>query len=232
MGPGGVKPGYPTAAAICVDPLSVAWSGEPSALWMSFHSPLPEKGVSILDQSAVRTKRPAAPRDSQTRNASLPMTAAFMAPASRRASCVLLLGLFTAGLSMRDPAAAADLTSPVGRWRTIDDATGQPRAVVRIFARDGRLYGIAERSLAQHPARTRCDECTDDRRGKPIIGMELMRDMAQDGEQWDGGTILDPESGRIYRCRMTLRDHGMRLAVRGYLGLSLLGRTQVWERID
>jgi uncharacterized protein (DUF2147 family) len=127
---------------------------------------------------------------------------------------------------------AADPTSPVGTWRTIDDSTGKPKAVVRIFEQSGRLYGVVEKGLEANSAHSVCDNCTDDRRGKPIIGMDIIRGLARDGGQWDGGTILDPESGQVYKCRLTLQDGGRKLAVRGFVGISLLGRTQVWERLN
>jgi uncharacterized protein (DUF2147 family) len=128
--------------------------------------------------------------------------------------------------------AQADPASPVGSWRTIDDATGRPQAIVRIFEQNGKLYGVVTQGLEPRPAHTACDNCSDDRRGKPIIGLDIIRGLARDGDQWDGGTILDPESGKVYQCRLTLRDGGRRLAVRGFLGISLLGRTQVWERVE
>ena len=129
------------------------------------------------------------------------------------------------------PAFAADLSSPVGEWRTIDDATGAARALVRIYQHDGALFGLVEQPLAKdgHP---NCDACTDDRRGKPIVGMDIIRGLHHDGAAWSGGTILDPERGTVYRCTLELRDGGRRLAVRGYIGLALFGRTQVWERAD
>jgi uncharacterized protein (DUF2147 family) len=143
----------------------------------------------------------------------------------RGAWVVLLLAAIVA-------ARAADVSTPVGEWRTIDDATGTPRGVVKIFEQNGVLFGVVERSLVKNPPHERCDDCTDDRRGKPIIGMDIIRGLHRDGDAWDGGTILDPESGKVYRCTISLRDGGQRLAVRGYIGFSLLGRTQVWERMN
>ena len=130
------------------------------------------------------------------------------------------------------PVAHADLSTPVGQWRTIDDHTHQPKAIVRIFERNGKLYGVVEKPLIPNPPRRTCDDCTDDRKGKPILGMEIIRGLERDGDQWDGGTILDPESGKVYKCRLRLEDDGQKLAVRGFLGISLLGRTQIWERVS
>jgi uncharacterized protein (DUF2147 family) len=147
-----------------------------------------------------------------------------------RAVFGLASALVLAGAVAVAPGARADLSSPVGEWRTIDDNTHQPTGTVRIFERDGKRYGVVEKSFIPHPRHWTCDGCTDDRKGQPILGMEIIRGLEREGDHWDG-TILDPETGKVYRCRMTLRDGGRRLAVRGFVGFSLLGRTQVWERL-
>jgi uncharacterized protein (DUF2147 family) len=123
--------------------------------------------------------------------------------------------------------------TPVGLWRTIDDATGRPRALVRVFEQDGRLFGRIEKGLAPDaPAGAVCDLCTDERKGKPKIGLTIIRDMRRDGDTWEGGDILDPDNGKVYRCRLRLADGNRTLEVRGYVGISLLGRTQMWERVE
>jgi uncharacterized protein (DUF2147 family) len=129
-------------------------------------------------------------------------------------------------------AAYADNASPVGAWRTIDDATHQPKAIVRIVQRDGTLFGIVEKSLVEKPAHKTCDDCADDRKGKPILGMEIIRGLKPDGDHWGGGTILDPETGKVYDCKVTLQDGGAKLSVRGFMGMALFGRSQVWERAE
>lgn len=130
-------------------------------------------------------------------------------------------------------ASQAHAATPVGEWRTIDDATHTPKAVVKIFEQSGMLYGVVARSLINRPGSHNCDLCDDDRKGKPIVGLDIIRGLKPDGtEQWDGGTILDPENGRVYRCKITLSADGKRLDVRGYVGISLLGRTQAWERVE
>jgi uncharacterized protein (DUF2147 family) len=129
-------------------------------------------------------------------------------------------------------AAASDPASPAGSWRTIDDQSGLPRAVVKIVEVNGVLSGVVEQSLGPDTGRPNCDDCTGDRRGKAIIGLDILRDIRKDGAVWGGGTILDPESGDVYRCTLELRNGGQQLAVRGFIGISLFGRTQVWERLD
>ena len=125
-------------------------------------------------------------------------------------------------------ALAADL-SPVGVWKTIDDKTGKPKGLVRIFERGGEYFGKIEASLSDHK-RERCDLCKDERKDKPMIGMEVLRHMKKSGNEFASGDILDPDNGSVYRCKMKLDDQGKKLQVRGYIGFSLLGRTQTWIR--
>jgi len=129
---------------------------------------------------------------------------------------------------------AAAQPTPAGLWRTIDDQTQRERSQVRLVDQggviSGRIVAIAD------PARqdARCDECTDARKGQPVLGMTIVEGVRRNAEQpvWDGGTILDPNNGRSYRVRMTLRDEGRTLEVRGFVGMPLLGRTQTWIRIE
>ncbi|CAN7387378.1 DUF2147 domain-containing protein [Trinickia sp. LjRoot230] len=127
---------------------------------------------------------------------------------------------------------AQNADTPVGVWQTVDDHTRQPKALVQITQNsDGTLSGKVIKGLnpADSPER-RCTECTDDRKDQKILGMTIIRDMKQDGEGWDGGNILDPENGKVYKCKMKVEDGGQKLLVRGYIGISLLGRSQTWVR--
>ena len=129
------------------------------------------------------------------------------------------------------PAWASDTGSPVGVWRTIDDKTNKPRALVQIFARNGLLYGKVTDILDSKYANARCNDCSGDRDNQPVLGMEIIRDMHPDGDRWDGGTIINPETGDTYHCRFHLGPDGQTLVVRGYIGFSLLGRSQTWQRM-
>ena len=143
--------------------------------------------------------------------------------------------LFAAMLLLAPLLALAQVAggSPVGLWRTIDDATGKPRALVRVFEKDGRIFGRIEQGVNPNPGTSEvCDLCTDERRGMPKIGMIIIRNMQRDGEVWSGGDILDPDNGKVYKCRLRVVDDNRRLEVRGFIGFSLLGRTQTWERVD
>ncbi len=121
-------------------------------------------------------------------------------------------------------------TSPVGVWKTFDEKTGKEKAVVRIYESNGRLFGKIVQSFKPGSQTRVCVPCTDERKDQPIIGLVIIRNMKQDGDEYDGGDILDPETGSIYRSKMHLEENGTRLRVRGYIGFSLLGRSQTWER--
>jgi uncharacterized protein (DUF2147 family) len=125
--------------------------------------------------------------------------------------------------------------SPAGLWKTYDDEGRQEKALVRIVEGNGVLTGRIERLLDPADGRDPvCERCTDERRGRPVLGMTILRDLRKtaDADGWDGGDILDPDDGRIYRARLRLRDGGRRLEVRGYVGLPLLGRSQTWLRME
>jgi uncharacterized protein (DUF2147 family) len=122
--------------------------------------------------------------------------------------------------------------TPVGFWQTIDDHTGQAKALVQISQdANGELSGKVIKGLAANdqPDR-RCTACTDARKDQLITGMTIIDSMKKTGDGWDGGHILDPENGKVYRCKMHVEDGGQKLVVRGYLGISLLGRSQTWVR--
>jgi uncharacterized protein (DUF2147 family) len=121
--------------------------------------------------------------------------------------------------------------SIVGKWKTIDDNTGKERSVVEIFERNGRVYGKIIK-LFRKPGEDPdplCDECdtSDSRYKKKIIGMEIITDMTRSGNEYDNGHILDPETGKIYRCRLWLEDSDLK--VRGYWGPFY--RTQTWKKV-
>ena len=128
--------------------------------------------------------------------------------------------------------AAQAQTGPVGTWRTVDEKTGEPKSQVVIAEQGGALAGRVAQVLRKDadPA-ARCTECTDDRKDKPIVGLDIIRggQKAADKAVWEGGKILDPENGKEYRASFTPIDGGARMEVRGYLGP--FWRTQVWQRV-
>lgn len=121
--------------------------------------------------------------------------------------------------------------SAVGTWKTIDDETGREKSIVEITERDGKLYGkIVE--LFRLPTEDQdpvCDDCEDDRKDQKVLGMEIVRDMEQDGDEWEDGTICDPKDGKIYDCKLWVdEDDPNKLQVRGYV--LFFYRTQTWIR--
>ena len=126
-------------------------------------------------------------------------------------------------------ALARGQSTPVGRWQTLDDDDHKPTAVVEIREVNGELSGTIRELLrpATH-ADSVCGKCTDDRKDQPVVGMEILRHLHRDGDAWTGGEILDPQNGKTYRAKVKLDDDGKKLIVRGYLGISLFGRSQTW----
>ncbi|WP_396617126.1 DUF2147 domain-containing protein [Lysobacter soli] len=127
---------------------------------------------------------------------------------------------------------ASTQSSPVGQWTTIDDKTQKPKSVVEIYeAKDGSLAGrVTEILQSDRGPNPVCDKCSGDRKGKPVKGMVILWGIKQKGETWEGGQILDPASGKIYSVKVTPVENGKKLEVRGFMGFSLLGRTQTWNR--
>ena len=122
--------------------------------------------------------------------------------------------------------------TPVGSWTTIDDETGKPKSVVEIYeARDGTLAGRVDEILqSDRGPNPMCDKCTGANKGKPVKGMVILWGVKQKGDTWEGGKILDPASGKVYSVKVTPTEGGSKLEVRGFMGFSLLGRTQTWVR--
>jgi uncharacterized protein (DUF2147 family) len=121
--------------------------------------------------------------------------------------------------------------TPAGFWNTISDTDGRPTAVVEIREDHGELTGTVRGLLvAADPEDSVCAKCSGERKGQRIVGMEILRHVHRDGDEWSGGEILDPETGKTYRVKLKLADGGKKLIVRGYIGVSLFGRSQVWER--
>lgn len=125
---------------------------------------------------------------------------------------------------------AADDT-PVGTWRQVDDATGKVKSIIQITDNSGQLQAKVLQVLISddgpHPV---CKKCDGERKDQPIEGMTIMWGVAKDGDVWDGGKILDPQSGTVYKVKLSLEDGGQKLDVRGYVGFALMGRTQTWIR--
>jgi uncharacterized protein (DUF2147 family) len=129
--------------------------------------------------------------------------------------------------------AAALAQSPAGLWKTIDDKTGKERSTVRITESGGVFSGKIEKLLAPDAKQdATCDQCTDARKDQPVIGMTIIRNVKKNEDLFDGGDILDPNNGKIYKVRMKLTEDNKKLEVRGYVGAPMFGRTQTWSRVE
>lgn len=129
----------------------------------------------------------------------------------------------------------AAANSPVGFWKTIDDVSGQPKAIVQISSSGATLYGRILKIFPRpgHDQNEVCKACKGSRHNQRIVGMVIMEGLTQDKNspyEWTGGRILDPENGKTYKCNIKLVG-GSRLNVRGYIGVSMFGRTQTWIRV-
>ena len=132
--------------------------------------------------------------------------------------------------------AAAQATSPAGLWRTIDDSSKKDKSLVRIVEANGVYSGKVEKIVdPDSPKDAVCKDCTDERKDKPVVGMTIIRDVkasADDKASFEGGDILDPNNGKVYRVKLKLIEGGSKLDVRGYIGAPILGRTQTWSRVE
>jgi len=150
------------------------------------------------------------------------------------AHTVLLSSLLSVRIAAQTATLPQALSSPAGRWKTIDDETGKTKSIVVIREEKGKLYGTIEKVLDsdQPGPNPLCIHCEGDLKNKPENGLQIMRELKRDGDQWSGGQILDPHNGKIYRCYISLEDGGKKLKVRGYIGFALLGRTEYWLRVE
>ena len=128
--------------------------------------------------------------------------------------------------------ALAQMT-PAGLWRSMDDSTGEAKAEISIKDNGkGGFNGVVERSLVKSTGELNCSLCADDRKDKPKVGMEIIRGAVKVASEdaWEGGTIIDPENGKVYKLRLTPIEGGKKLQVRGYIGPFY--RNQVWLRVQ
>ncbi|OWW19313.1 DUF2147 domain-containing protein [Noviherbaspirillum denitrificans] len=128
--------------------------------------------------------------------------------------------------------AMAQDASPIGVWKTIDDETGKPKSLVRITESNGELRGKIEKLFREsgEDPNPKCEKCEGTLKDQPVIGMTIITGMKKDGGEYNGGQILDPNNGKVYKSKMTVVDGGKKLDVRGYIGVPMLGRTQTWVR--
>ena len=150
-------------------------------------------------------------------------------------SCVLKLIILGAVVAAGTGMAAAQSAEPtaVGLWEQVDEKTGQAESWFRISGRGGAYEGRIVKIFSKpgDDPNWVCDKCEGAEKGAPVLGLALIKGMQRNGLSYENGTIMDPRDGSVYRARMTLSPDGRKLEVRGYLGISLFGRSQVWNRL-
>ena len=141
---------------------------------------------------------------------------------------------FALAMGLSSACAMAQMT-PVGLWKTVSDTTGEVTSEVRIIETAGVLTGTIERDLGPKAKPTdKCVECKDDRKDQAIAGLEIIRASrkSEGKDVWEGGNVVDPNNGTVYKLKMIPIDGGKKLEVRGFVGFSFLGRTQTWIRVQ
>jgi uncharacterized protein (DUF2147 family) len=142
----------------------------------------------------------------------------------------MMLGVLL--LSAAAPLRAAEPTA-AGLWEQVDDKTGKAESWFKIVERNGVYEGGIVKIFFK-PGEDEnwvCDKCEGAERGKPVLGLSLIKGMQRSGNSYENGTIMDPRDGSVYRALMKLSPDGQKLEVRGFLGISLFGRSQVWNRL-
>ena len=124
----------------------------------------------------------------------------------------------------------AQSQSVLGKWKTIDDETGQAKSIVEIYEKSGKIYGKIIDIVNPEKRKNLCTKCTGENKNAPILGMVIVKDLVKDGDEYNSGKILDPSKGEEYKCLIALEGKD-KLKVRGFVGLSVFGRTQYWFRV-
>jgi len=139
--------------------------------------------------------------------------------------------MFAAAVALLAEVAFAQ-ASPVGVWKTIDDETKQEKSYVRIVETGGALSGKIEKLLDATKQDSKCEKCTDARKDQPVLGMTIIEGVKKSADEawWDGGSILDPNNGKTYKVRLTPKEGGKVLEVRGFIGPFY--RNQTWVRVE
>ena len=151
-----------------------------------------------------------------------------------RLGLLLMAACFSSTILAQAPSSPA--TNPAGYWQTYDEVTNKPKSIVQVWVNPDRsVSGRIKYVYPQegHDKREVCKICPGNRRNQPYFGMlilEKLRPVPNDPKAWQHGEILDPENGKVYSCQMHLSDNGTKMHMRGYVGISMFGRTQTWTK--
>jgi uncharacterized protein (DUF2147 family) len=117
-----------------------------------------------------------------------------------------------------------------GKWKTVDDETGMENGIVEIYEKAGKVYGRIIEILEKEKKHFKCEMCEGEDKNKPVLGLVIIKGLKRKGDFYEGGKVTDPKNGKSYHCKMNLEGKD-KLIVRGYIGISLFGRSQTWFRI-
>jgi uncharacterized protein (DUF2147 family) len=118
----------------------------------------------------------------------------------------------------------------LGKWKTIDDKTGEAKSIVEVYENNGKVYGKVIEIFDATKRHRKCDKCDGTDKNKPVLGLVIIKGLTKDDDEYNGGKVLDPETGNIYKCILKLSSKD-KLEVRGYMGFALIGRSQTWVRV-
>ncbi len=138
----------------------------------------------------------------------------------------LLLSVATILLTL-----SGNAQSVLGKWYSIDPDTGMNESVIEVYEKEDKVYGKIVQILKEEDKDKTCIECTGKDKDQPIQGLVIIRGLSKDGDEWTDGKILDPKNGKLYKCYISLEE-GNKLKLRGYIGFSLIGRTEYWHRVQ
>jgi len=118
-----------------------------------------------------------------------------------------------------------------GKWNSFDEETNKIESIIEVYEKDGKAYAKIISITDPEKRDATCIKCKGQRKDVPILGMDILTGLKKDGNEWSGGKILDPKNGKTYKCYIKLKDKNT-LKLRGYIGISLFGRTAIWKRVE
>lgn len=118
-----------------------------------------------------------------------------------------------------------------GKWNSKNENTGKVDSVIEVYEKEGKAYAKVVKILNRKVENPICQDCEGKNKDKPILGLDILTGLEKDGDEWSGGEILDPRNGKVYKCYVKLENKN-KLKLRGYIGISLFGKTAYWHRVE